>query len=84
MAPEIRLGTGYGKEVDIWSLGVIIYVLLIGFMPFDSDTSKIPSAANLEQLFRVDFEHAAWSRISTSAKELLHRMLQVRSVERLC
>ena len=46
VAPEIVSGTGYGKEVDFWSIGVIIYILLCGFPPFYEDDN----AALFEQI----------------------------------
>jgi serine/threonine protein kinase/serine/threonine protein phosphatase PrpC len=83
VAPEIRQGLEYDGGVDIWSLGVIIYVLLFGFTPFDCDTHVIPADADLEQRFRLDFEEEGWANVSTSAKDLIWRLLQPRPKLRL-
>jgi serine/threonine protein kinase len=40
VAPEVLIQRPYGKNVDLWSLGIIIYVLLSGMLPFDSEDNK--------------------------------------------
>jgi len=37
MAPEIFIGKGYSYNVDLWSLGIVLYELLSGFVPFGND-----------------------------------------------
>ena len=41
LAPELLQRRAYKKSVDVWALGVIVYVLLCGCLPFDDDGSKI-------------------------------------------
>jgi len=40
VAPEIVAGQGYGKEVDYWSIGIILYIMLCGFPPFYEENNK--------------------------------------------
>ncbi|WOG85323.1 hypothetical protein DCAR_0104511 [Daucus carota subsp. sativus] len=72
VAPEV-LRRSYGKEVDIWSAGVILYILLSGVPPFWAENEKGIFDAILEG--EIDFESEPWPSVSNSAKDLVRKML---------
>ncbi|KAF7840628.1 calcium-dependent protein kinase 2-like [Senna tora] len=72
VAPEV-LRRSYGKEIDIWSAGIILYILLSGVPPFWAETEKGIFDAILEG--KIDFESQPWPSISDSAKDLVRKML---------
>ncbi|KAL6197931.1 hypothetical protein ACLB2K_027723 [Fragaria x ananassa] len=72
VAPEV-LRRSYGKEIDIWSAGVILYILLSGVPPFWAETERGIFDAILEGV--VDFESQPWPSISDGAKDLVRKML---------
>ncbi|KAI9187405.1 hypothetical protein LWI28_027759 [Acer negundo] len=72
VAPEV-LRRRYGKEMDIWSAGVILYILLSGVPPFWAESEKGIFDAILQG--DIDFDTQPWPTISTSAKDLVRRML---------
>lgn len=72
VAPEV-LRRRYGKEIDVWSAGIILYILLSGVPPFWAETEKGIFDAILEG--EIDFESKPWPSISNSAKDLVRKML---------
>ncbi|XP_008781518.1 calcium-dependent protein kinase 28-like [Phoenix dactylifera] len=72
VAPEV-LRKHYGPEADVWSAGIILYILLSGVPPFWAETE----AGIFRQILqgRLDFESEPWPGISDSAKELIRNML---------
>ncbi|CAM8999622.1 unnamed protein product [Rhodiola kirilowii] len=73
VAPEV-LRKQYGHEIDVWSAGVILYILLSGLPPFWAETEK----GIFRQILngKLDFESDPWPSISDSAKELVSKMLE--------
>ncbi|CAI5465856.1 unnamed protein product, partial [Closterium sp. Yama58-4] len=80
ISPEV-IAKNYGTEADVWSLGVILYVMLCGLPPFWGDTTEeIFSSILYEPL---DLETEPWPDVSAAAKDLVRRMLCRRFDERI-
>ncbi|KAH9736563.1 calcium-dependent protein kinase 13 [Citrus sinensis] len=73
MAPEV-LKRNYGPEIDIWSAGVILYILLCGVPPFWAESEQGVAQAILRGL--IDFKRDPWPNVSESAKSLVRQMLE--------
>ncbi|KAL2557890.1 Calcium-dependent protein kinase 13 [Forsythia ovata] len=73
MAPEV-LKRNYGPEIDIWSAGVILYILLCGVPPFWAESEQGVAQAIIRG--KIDFEREPWPSISESAKNLVRQMLE--------
>ncbi|KAK3231902.1 hypothetical protein Dsin_003783 [Dipteronia sinensis] len=80
VAPEV-LQRKYGKEIDVWSAGVILYILLSGVPPFLAETEKGIFEAVLEG--NLDLESSPWPSISSSAKDLIRKMLTMDPKKRI-
>ncbi|CAN7062966.1 hypothetical protein IGI04_016981 [Brassica rapa subsp. trilocularis] len=72
MAPEV-LKQSYGPEIDIWSAGVILYILLCGVPPFWAETDHGVAKAILKSV--IDFRRDPLPKVSSNAKDLIKRML---------
>ena len=81
VAPEILEGTAYDERADMWSVGVILYILLGGYPPFIESTQR--------DLFRkirkgeYEFHEEYWGTVSAEAKELISSLLTVSCAKRL-
>ncbi|KAF5473295.1 hypothetical protein F2P56_009917 [Juglans regia] len=72
MAPEV-LKRNYGPEIDVWSAGVILYILLCGFPPFWAETEQGVAQAIIKSV--VNFKKDPWPKVSDNAKDLVKKML---------
>lgn len=80
MAPEVITG-GYGKEADMWSLGVLLYTLVSGFFPFyEKTTNKV-----FAKIKACDwsFVGKTWDKITPECKDLIKKLLVLDPKKRL-
>ena len=75
VAPEILKGKKYGTAVDMWSCGVIVYILLGGYPPFHDDNHAILYRKIKAADYAFDPQY--WDQVSDDAKDLIKKMLVV-------
>ena len=80
IAPEV-LKNGYNEKCDLWSCGVILYILLCGSPPFYGKNEKEIFQKILDG--NVNFKHKIWNKMSDDAKNLVIKLLQVDPSQRL-
>ena len=83
VAPEVLVRTPYNKEIDIWSLGVILYLMLSGLLPFDDDNDNEEVIAKLIVYSEVKFPSKNFSKYSNQVKDLIKRCLTKDPQERI-
>eukprot|EP01006_Ploeotia_vitrea_P016000 TRINITY_DN46439_c0_g1_i1.p1 TRINITY_DN46439_c0_g1~~TRINITY_DN46439_c0_g1_i1.p1 ORF type:complete len:371 (+),score=-14.88 TRINITY_DN46439_c0_g1_i1:60-1172(+) len=73
VAPEILCDKPHGKPVDMWSIGVITYILLGGYPPFHDENQK--NLFRLIKAARYEFHPEYWGNVSEEAKDLIRHLL---------
>jgi len=81
LAPEVIKQEEYGREIDIWALGVIAYVLLSGSLPFFHQVMHKLYRQIIER--EISFPEQTWKNVSKGAIDFILRLLQVRAGDRL-
>ncbi|KXZ52376.1 hypothetical protein GPECTOR_9g420 [Gonium pectorale] len=84
VAPEVIVGAKghvYGPGVDMWSAGVVLYILLGGYPPFWSDSE--PQLFDMIRKGKYSFGDPVWNKVSESAKDLIRKLLVVDPTKRL-
>lgn len=79
IAPEV-LNSKYNEKCDIWSCGVILYILLSGRPPFGGDDNEIMSKIKIG---KYDLKSDPWGSISSEAKDLINQMLDMNTISRI-
>lgn len=72
VAPEVLAG-GYSEKVDIWSAGVVLHAVLVGYLPFGGDS--VNTVFEAVKNVTVDFQGELWEPISRPARDLIAHML---------
>jgi serine/threonine protein kinase/Ca2+-binding EF-hand superfamily protein len=81
VAPEVLTMQGYGKEADLWSVGVILFLLLCGKLPFDGEDHNEIIRSTIQADLKVNPN--VWNRLSEDAKSMITSLLNKNPKERI-
>lgn len=81
VAPEVLTMQGYGKEADLWSVGVILFLLLCGKLPFDGEDHNEIIRSTIQADLKVNPN--VWHRLSEDAKSMITSLLNKNPKERI-
>uniref|UniRef100_A0A4W4E835 calcium/calmodulin-dependent protein kinase n=1 Tax=Electrophorus electricus TaxID=8005 RepID=A0A4W4E835_ELEEL len=81
LSPEVLRKEPYGKPVDMWACGVILYILLVGYPPFwDEDQHRLYQQIKAGA---YDFPSPEWDTVTPEAKDLINKMLTINPAKRI-
>ncbi|XP_014805396.1 PREDICTED: calcium/calmodulin-dependent protein kinase type II subunit delta isoform X13 [Calidris pugnax] len=81
LSPEVLRKDPYGKPVDMWACGVILYILLVGYPPFwDEDQHRLYQQIKAGA---YDFPSPEWDTVTPEAKDLINKMLTINPAKRI-
>ncbi|XP_039677692.1 calcium/calmodulin-dependent protein kinase type II delta 1 chain isoform X3 [Perca fluviatilis] len=81
LSPEVLRKDPYGKPVDMWACGVILYILLVGYPPFwDEDQHRLYQQIKAGA---YDFPSPEWDTVTPEAKDLINKMLTINPAKRV-
>merc|ERR1711865_997718 len=80
MAPEVHQGKAYTESVDVWAIGVILYILLSGTLPFFAETSQ--DFVEAVVVANYEFPDEEWADVSDQGLDLIERILVADPAER--
>uniref|UniRef100_A0A8C9W6R2 calcium/calmodulin-dependent protein kinase n=1 Tax=Scleropages formosus TaxID=113540 RepID=A0A8C9W6R2_SCLFO len=81
LSPEVLRKDAYGKPVDMWACGVILYILLVGYPPFwDEDQHRLYQQIKAGA---YDFPSPEWDTVTPEAKDLINKMLTINPSKRI-
>uniref|UniRef100_M4ADE3 calcium/calmodulin-dependent protein kinase n=1 Tax=Xiphophorus maculatus TaxID=8083 RepID=M4ADE3_XIPMA len=81
LSPEVLRKDPYGKPVDMWACGVILYILLVGYPPFwDEDQHRLYQQIKAGA---YDFPSPEWDTVTPEAKDLINKMLTINPSKRI-
>uniref|UniRef100_A0A672LTU3 calcium/calmodulin-dependent protein kinase n=1 Tax=Sinocyclocheilus grahami TaxID=75366 RepID=A0A672LTU3_SINGR len=81
LSPEVLRKDPYGKPVDMWACGVILYILLVGYPPFwDEDQHRLYQQIKAGA---YDFPSPEWDTVTPDAKDLINKMLTINPSKRI-
>ena len=82
MAPEVLMGKDYNFSADVWSIGIITYLLLTGYLPFD-DEGEDKEVIRKTLFESIPFYNDSWKNVSSKAKEFIRKILKKDKEERI-